>query len=81
MLNDCKGQKLSSDILLLLFEELEFDFDEAGQPNLPTLVCHPQLKETAERALREVEQDPRYTELMLLKRNKYYAQKRTRRLL
>jgi hypothetical protein len=80
MMADAQGKPLSSEMILRSLEELEYDFDDDGQPKLPALVTHPDMRERAEQALHEAELDPRYNEILLRKRNKYFAEKRTRRL-
>jgi len=42
---DAQGQPLTFDLVLDLFEKMEFDFDEHGQPVWPTMMCNPLMLE------------------------------------
>lgn len=51
---DGRGQPLSYDFILASLEQIQIDFDESGNPKMPTLVVNPKVAER----LRELDQSP-----------------------
>jgi hypothetical protein len=43
------GRAIGWDLVLDVFDKMDFDFDAAGNPELPTLCAHPKTKEVLDR--------------------------------
>jgi hypothetical protein len=63
-----------------MLEKMYIEFDEEGQPKLPSLVMHPNLYEKVKEIKPTKEQEKTRAEIIERKRSEYNAQKRTRRL-
>jgi len=70
----------SVETILESFESYNFDFDDEGQPIMPEFVGLPETLRLITNLVPELDQDPRFEELMLRKKAEHDAQKRTRRL-
>jgi hypothetical protein len=77
---DAGGEPFSFDMLNDILEKLHIQFDEEGEPILPTLVMHPKMAERIGNMKPTPEQEKRYAEIIERKRAEHYAKKRTRRL-
>jgi hypothetical protein len=77
---DGKGQPFSFDLFLELLEKIDITFNDDGSPNMPTLVIHPEMKKILEENQPNEEQKKRLEELILRKRDDFFAKKRTRKL-
>jgi hypothetical protein len=70
----------SVETILENLEKYDFDFDDEGQPIMPEFVGSPQTLRHIASLVPEMDQDPRFEEMMLRKITEHDAQKRTRRL-
>jgi hypothetical protein len=77
---DAEGRPFSFDMLNDMLEKLHIEFDEEGEPILPTLVMHPMMAERIKNMKPTPKQEKRHAEIIKRKRAEYYAKKRTRRL-
>jgi hypothetical protein len=78
---DGKGKGVSHEMLLEMLEKIHIDFDEAGNPQFPSLVIHPDMAKSFEK-LKSIEElyKSRYDEIINRKREAYYAEKGCRGL-
>jgi len=74
------GQPLTVDLILDLIEKVEFDFDDDGNPQYPTLVLHPDAIKRLQELEFTPEQEQRQKQIIEEKRARFNASKRTRRL-
>lgn len=78
---DGKGKGLSYEMLLEMLEKIYIDFDEEGNPRLPSMVIHPDMAKSFEKLISE---EPlykkRYEEIISRKRESFYAEKGSRGL-
>jgi predicted transcriptional regulator len=78
---DAKGQPVSHDLILRMLDSIEIDFDQNGEPEMPTLVMHPTMAEQIRRLPPPTEAQLRaFTDLIDRKRQEYGARQRSRRL-
>jgi hypothetical protein len=78
---DASGRPLSWDVVLDVFEKMDWDFDEAGQPKPKTLFAGPAAAAKFEALPPPTpEQEARYLELMERKRREDLARRGTRKL-
>lgn len=78
---DGKGKGLSPEILLEMLEKIHIDFDQEGNPQLPSIVVHPDMAKNFEKLKSDEElYKPRFEEIINRKREAYYAEKGCRRL-
>lgn len=77
---DAGGKPFSFDHLNDAIEKMQIDFDESGEPILPTMVMHPQLYEVIKDIKLTPEQEQRNAKILERKKAEFYAKKRTRRL-
>ena len=81
---DAKGQPLSHDLLLQTLEKMQIDFDEDGQPLMPTLVVSPGQYEEFKKKIVEWEKDPKcqenYNKLIESKRKEWDDRESNRKL-
>lgn len=77
---DAEGKQFSFDMLNDALEKMHIEFDDEGEPILPTLVMHPNALERIKRMTPTPEQEKRQDEILERKKAEYYASKRTRRL-
>lgn len=75
-----EGKPFSWDYVNIMLEKMYIEFDEEGQPKLPSLVMHPNLYEKVKEIKPTKEQEKTRAEIIERKRSEYNAQKRTRRL-
>lgn len=76
-----KGKGLSHEMLIELLEKIHIDFDQEGNPMLPTMVMSPDMaKNFAKLKSQESLYKTRYEEIINQKRKAYYAEKGCRRL-
>lgn len=61
---DAGGKQLTMDLLLDILDKTEIDFDEQGQPNLPTLFSGRAFHETAQKWTITDEQEKRFEEII-----------------
>lgn len=78
---DGKGKGLSHEMLLEMLEKIHIDFDQEGNPLLPSIAIHPDMAKSfeklkADEALYKV----KFEEIITKKREAYYAEKGSRRL-
>lgn len=77
---DAEGQPFSFDLFNDMLEKFHMEFDEEGEPILPTLITHPEMAERITGMTPTPEQERRRAEIIKRKREEHYAKKRTRRL-
>lgn len=77
---DAEDQGFSFDLLNQALEKLRVDFDEDGNPILPTLVVNPNMYERIKDIKPTPEQAQRFREIIEAKKEEHDAQKRSRRL-
>jgi hypothetical protein len=78
---DAGGKPFSAEMLLEALEQIEWSFDEEGEPIMPTLVMHPNMaKKLSELPPLTPEQEQAFADLKERKRAEYRAGKRHRRL-
>jgi hypothetical protein len=75
------GQKLRYEQIRLGLEKVQIDFDDNGQPILPTLIMHPDMLEQLRKLPPATEDEVlAWQELIESKRREFYARRRTRKL-
>ncbi len=57
---DNKGKPVTADVLLEMLAKIQTDFDEAGNPHIPQIHCHPDKRETLEAVMRTLTTDSIY---------------------
>lgn len=81
---DRKGKPLDHDTILEALELIEIDFDENGEPRMPSLVVPPNMAPRLEQLGREAESDPeirrRHDEIIEKKREAFVAREAARKL-
>jgi hypothetical protein len=77
---DARGKPFSFDLLLETLERIQVEFDDSGEPQLPTLIAPPNVVKNFKRLNPTPEQNRRYNEIMERKRKDYLAKKRYRKL-
>jgi hypothetical protein len=81
---DHKGQPLSGKVILETLRNLFIPFDHTGNPQMPSIFMGPNLKESMERALKEIDENPllkkEYDEIIQLKREEWRAEEASRKL-
>lgn len=81
---DAQGQPLSAELILKMWETMQFDFDEQGNPKMPTLVFNPVQKQNVEEQFRRLESEhqlrKRRREIMNRKRLDWYDRESRRKL-
>ena len=81
---DAKGQPLSHHLLLQTLEKIEIDFDDEGQPIMPTLVVSPAQYEKFKKKIVEWEKDPKcqdnFNKLIESKRKVWHDRESNRKL-
>ena len=78
---DAGGQKLSHRLIRESLAKLQIDFDENGQPIMPTMVMHPEMLKQLEALPPPSEEDVRaWNELMEQKRQEFNDRRRHRKL-
>ena len=81
---DAGGQPFNPMMLIESLEKVDIDFDERGQPQLPTLVANPKDHAGLEKKLAEAENSPefqrRWNELMQIKLMEYRDREADRKL-
>ena len=81
---DAAGQDLTPDLYLRALENIDIDFSEDGDPQLPTLVASPELGERLKAKMREWETDQCYrrkrAELIKRKRQEWRVRESRRKL-
>lgn len=75
---DARGRPLSHDLVLDMFEKLQIDFDEEGNPEMPTIVVPPQAYEKLGEPTPE--HLKRRDEIIERKRREFVARRRVRKL-
>src|SRR6267142_421421 len=55
---DAQGQPLSAELILKMWERMQIDFDEQGNPKMPTLVFNPVQKPNVEEQFRRLKHEP-----------------------
>ena len=81
---DAGGQPISHELLLKTLETIQLDFDENGNPLMPTLVVSPQLYEKIKGKIVEWENDPecqkQFDQIMNRKRKEWNDRESNRKL-
>lgn len=79
-----KGQPLSGKVVLNTFRNIFMSFDLQGNPQLPSIILGPKLKDSMEKALKEIDENPElkkeYKEIIQLKREEWRAEEASRKL-
>jgi hypothetical protein len=55
-----ESERLTPELFLRTLESVWIDFDEKGQPIMPTIVTHPDMRPAFERMMAEFDADPEY---------------------
>lgn len=58
---DGKGQPLTHELFMEMLERIQIDFDDQGNPYLPTLIMAPEVAAKLKEKMPEWEADPEYT--------------------
>lgn len=74
------GEPFSIDILLQGMEKMHLSFDEDGQVRGIQFIANPKMKVSYEKIFSEVENDPRYKELIERKREEWRVRENNRKL-
>lgn len=75
------GQPISHELVLSQFEKMDILFDESGNPELPTMICSPQMFEAYKRlGPPSAEIEERFQKMLARKREEFNASRRTRKL-
>ena len=81
---DAGGAPLSASLILEALRGMSISFDEAGEPEMPSFVIHPDLNASMRRAATEIQENPKYKqeykELIALKREEWVAEQASRKL-
>jgi hypothetical protein len=81
---DSRGKPLDHDAIFEALELLEINFDANGQPEMPSLMVHPDMVPRLEQLSKEAEESPalkrRHDELMRRKKEVYLAREADRKL-
>jgi len=77
---DAKGEPLSLNHINETLAKMPIEFDENGEPIMPTLVISPEMIERLSKLKETPEQQQQFRELINKKRMDFYAKQRTRRL-
>lgn len=77
---NAEGRPLSFDMINDAIEMIDISFDERGNPNVPTIVVHPDMAKKLMAIEPTPEQLQRQAEILQRKKAAFDAQKRTRRL-
>jgi hypothetical protein len=75
------GQPISHELVLAQYEKMEIDFDERGNPILPTMVGSPEMIEAYKRLGEpSAEIEERFQKMIARKREEFNARRRSRKL-
>ncbi|OGN75706.1 MAG: hypothetical protein A2X25_02755 [Chloroflexi bacterium GWB2_49_20] len=77
---NAKGAPLSLDLIINMLEKMSLEFDDNGEPIMPTLIVPPTTIEHMRKLEETSDQKKRFNEMITKKREEYFANKRTRRL-
>lgn len=78
---DGKGKGVSFEMLIEMLEKIHIDFDQEGNPLLPSIVIHPDMAKSFEKLIAdESTYKPIIDEIINRKREAYYAEKGCRGL-
>lgn len=81
---DAKGQPISAELILKVWERMRFDFDKLGKPKMPTLVFNPiqaeRIKHEFERLHKEPQLVKHSKEIMNMKLTDWYDRESRRKL-
>ncbi len=75
------GQPISHELVLAQYEKMEIDFDDRGNPILPTMVGSPEMVEVYKRLGEpSAEIEERFQKMIARKREEFNARRRSRKL-
>jgi len=79
---NAKGRSFSPDIILEMLEKIQVEFDDHGNPFMPSIVVNPKTANeiNLEQVLLNSDTDPRFNELMDKKREEWRDREASRRL-
>jgi hypothetical protein len=81
---DAKGQPLTAEMILKMWETMLINFDEQGNPQMPTLVFNPIQEERVKEQFRRLETEPelikRKQEIMNRQKLDWYDRESNRKL-
>lgn len=78
---DAGGQRLSHDLIRQGYEKVEIDFDDEGNPLLPSIVLHPTMAEKIRQLPPPTEEQVRaFREMIERKRQEFNDRRRRRKL-
>ena len=63
---DAGGQPLTAEMILRVWDRMDFDFDKQGRPKMPTLVFNPIHRQRVDEQFRRIANEP---ELIKLKQD------------
>jgi len=73
---DGKGKGITHEMLLEMLEKIHIDFDQDGNPQLPSMIIHPDMAKAFEKLKSDEDMyKARYEEIITKKREAYYAEK------
>jgi hypothetical protein len=81
---DARGETLATEHILRMLELISIDFNEAGQPRLPTMVVHPDQARGATEAAERIQTEPalreRFERMISQKREEWRVRESRRKL-
>lgn len=81
---DRAGKPLDHDAIFEMLELIEIDFDEKGEPSMPSIVIHPKMAPRLEQLSKEAEENPqikaRHADIMKRKKEQFLAREANRKL-
>lgn len=79
--SNAAGQRISHELVLAQYEKMEIDFDERGNPILPTMIGSPEMIDAYKRLGPPSEEiEERFQEMIARKREEFNARRRSRKL-
>jgi hypothetical protein len=79
--SDAKGQKISHELIRQSLEKMQIDFDEDGNPIMPTMIMHPDMAAEVRKLPPLTEEEIRaFNELIERKRREFDDRRRRRKL-
>jgi len=77
---DAGGKPFDFEMWLEMLGKVDFDFDDQGNPDLPTLIMHPDQAKRLQAVPPTVQQQKAFADLIERKRSEYHARQRHRKL-
>jgi hypothetical protein len=81
---DAKGRKLSAELILEFFSKMDIDFDQRGNPKMPTVHLHPKLRDAYNLAINELASEPElrreFERMLIQKKEEWRGREADRKL-